>query len=170
MLNFTFRDLPMDRRQSQTHAHDLEAVATKLLLRRRFLALSGAAVLPLVPSAALTQGAGGGPKLNLVLRSDLHGQGEKVQETVVNLLEMPAGASAPWHLHPSAQELLFVLEGSLLLEVEGQETKSVQVGAAALVPANIPHLARNGGASIARALVTHSRADKDKPLTVAVNR
>jgi hypothetical protein len=43
-------------------------------------------------------------------------------------------------------------------------------GEIALMPAEIPHLARNDGSGGARALVTHSRSDKEKPFVVVVKR
>jgi quercetin dioxygenase-like cupin family protein len=137
--------------------------------RRRFLSLAGAAaVLPTVSQIAAAQG---GPKLTQILRNDLQGQGEKVQETVVNILEMGPGAAAPWHMHPGAQELLFVYEGDIVLEIQGHGTKTLKAGSIGIIPAEIPHLARNESASVAaKALVTHSRAEKDKPLTVLVQR
>ena len=137
--------------------------------RRRFLSLAGAAaVLPTVSQIAAAQG---GPKLTQILRNDLQGQGEKVQETVVNILEMGSGAAAPWHMHPGAQELLFVYEGDIVLEIQGQGTKTLKAGSIGIIPAEIPHLARNESANvIAKALVTHSRAERDKPLTALVQR
>jgi quercetin dioxygenase-like cupin family protein len=143
-----------------------------LLVRRRFLHLAGAALaLPATARMALAQAAQGTPKLTLLLKADLQGQSQKVQETVVNVLEMAPGVGAPWHMHPGAQEIIFVLDGALAVEVEGQGTKKVSAGEIALIPAEIPHLARNDSASaMARALVTHSRADKDKPFLVVLKR
>ena len=137
--------------------------------RRRFLSLAGAAaVLPTVSQIAAAQGR---PKLTQILRNDLQGQGEKVQETVVNILEMGPGAAAPWHMHPGAQELLFVYEGDIVLEIQGQGTKTLKAGSIGIIPAEIPHLARNESSSAAaKALVTHSRAERDKPLTALVQR
>jgi quercetin dioxygenase-like cupin family protein len=139
-----------------------------LLVRRRFLHLTGAALaLPAAARMALAQAAPATPQLTLLLKADLQGQDQKVQETVVNVLEMAPGVGAPWHMHPGAQEIIFVLNGDLVVEVEGQGTKAVKVGEIILIPAEIPHLARNDSASIvAKALVTHSRADKDKPFVV----
>jgi quercetin dioxygenase-like cupin family protein len=143
-----------------------------MLVRRRFLHLTGAAVaLPTVSRFALAQAAQGTPKLTLLLKADLQGQDQKVQETVVNVLEMAPGVGAPWHMHPGAQEIIFVLDGDLTVEVEGQGTKAVKAGEVALIPAEIPHLARNDSANaLARALVTHSRADKDKPFLVVLKK
>ena len=143
------------------------------MMRRRFLHLaSAAAVLPGISRMASAQTApGGGLKLTQVLRADLTGQEQKVQESVVSSLEMGPGAAAPWHMHPGAQELLFVYDGELTLEVEGQGSKVIKAGEVGLIPAEIPHLAKNESTTVAaRAVVTHSRADKGKPLTVVVKR
>jgi len=141
------------------------------LVRRRFLQLAAsAAATPVGANVVLAQATQGGPKLTQILRSDLRGQEQTVRETVVNVLDMPAGAAAPWHMHPGAQEILFVIEGNLTVEIEGSGMSILKAGEIALIPAETPHLARNDSASPARALVTHSRADKDKPFVVAVKR
>ena len=141
------------------------------LARRHLLQLAAyAAVMPAGAGSALAQAPQGGPKLTLVLRSDMKGQDQRVQETVVNILEMPPGSAAPWHMHPGAQEILFVIDGNVTVEIEGQGTTAIKAGEVVLIPAEIPHLARNDGSGGARALVTHSRADKDKPFVLAVKR
>jgi len=142
-------------------------------MRRRFLQMaSAAAVLPVLSRVASAQAQqGSGLKLTQVLRADLVGQDQKVQESVVSSLEMGPGAAAPWHMHPGAQELLFVHEGELTLEVEGQASRVIKAGEVGLIPAEIPHLAKNASTTAtARAVVTHSRANKQKPLTVVVKR
>jgi quercetin dioxygenase-like cupin family protein len=144
-----------------------------LLVRRHLLRVIGAAALfPAASRVVVAQAPqGAGPKLTQILRTDLQGQEQKVQETVVNLLEMGPGIGAPWHMHPGAQELLYVTEGDLIVEVDGQSTTVIKAGQIAIIPAEIPHLARNESANaMARALVVHSRADKEKPVTVVVKR
>jgi quercetin dioxygenase-like cupin family protein len=141
-----------------------------MLVRRRFLQLAAATAAAAGTQTASAQAPQGGPKLTQILRSDLQRQDQKVQETVVNVLEMPAGTAAPWHMHPGAQEILFVIEGSVTVEIEGQAPTVLKAGQIALMPAEIPHLARNDSSGGARALVTHSRADKDKPFVVVVKR
>jgi quercetin dioxygenase-like cupin family protein len=141
------------------------------IIRREFLWLSGLTVAaPSIANVALAQ-AQVSPKLTQILRSDLDGQGHVVQETVVSMVEFAPGAAAPWHIHPGAQELLFVIEGSLTLDIEGKGSTLLNAGEAGVVPAEVVHLARNESASTTgKALVVHSRAAKDKPLIVVVKK
>ena len=113
----------------------------------------------------------GGPKATQILRSDLLGQGNQVQESVVTLVEFSPGQAAPWHMHPGAQEILYLVEGNLTVEVEGQEAKTISAGDIVLTPAEVPHSVRNAGTSVtAKGVVIHSRADKQKPLLVTIKR
>jgi len=138
------------------------------IIRREFLCLSGlAAAVPAMANGALAQ-APAGPKLTQILRKDLEGQGQVVQETVVSIVEFAPGTAAPWHMHPGAQELLHVIEGNLTVEIEGQGASLIKSGEAGIIAAELVHLARNEGSASARALVVHSRAAKDKPLIVVV--
>jgi quercetin dioxygenase-like cupin family protein len=141
------------------------------IIRREFLRLSGVGIVaPSIVNIALAQ-AQAGPKLTQILRNDLEGQNQVVQETVVSIVEFPPGATAPWHIHPGAQELLHVIEGSLVIEVEGKGSSLLKTGEAGIIPAELVHLARNDNASVAgKALVVHSRAAKDKPLIVVVKK
>lgn len=109
-----------------------------------------------------------GVKMTQVLRNDLQGQSGQVQETIVTRVEFLPGQSAPMHFHPGAQEILYVIEGSVTVEHDRLGTNTIGAGEAALTPADVPHLVRNESATItARAVVLHSRADKQKPLVVA---
>jgi quercetin dioxygenase-like cupin family protein len=141
------------------------------MIRRHFLQLAAAgAMLPAAPQVATTQGAQGRPKLAQRLKADLQGQNQLVQETVVNLLEMAPSVGAPWHMHPGAQEIIFVIEGNLVVEIDGQGARQINAGGIVLIPAEIAHLARNDSAAVARALVIHSRAEKDKPFIVELSK
>lgn len=112
-----------------------------------------------------------GPKLIQILRKELEGQGQTVQETVLSVVDFGPGAAALWHMHPGAQELLHVIEGSLVVEIYGAGKTSLKTGEAGIITADLVHLARNEDASTtAKALVVHSRAAKDKPLMVVVNK
>ena len=101
-----------------------------ILVRRQFLNIAGAAlVLPATLRIADAQPLPGAPKLTQLLKADLTRQNQTVQETVVNLLEMAPGVSATWHMHPGAQEIVFVLDGALVVEVDGEGSKQVSAGA-----------------------------------------
>jgi quercetin dioxygenase-like cupin family protein len=143
-----------------------------MLVRRRFLNLAGTTLaLPAVSRICSAQLSQEGPKLTQLLKADLQRQGQVVQETLVNLLEMAPAVTAPWHMHPGAQELIFVLDGNLVVEVEGEGSEEVASGGIALISAETPHLVRNDSAQTpARALVTHSRADKQKPFLVVLKK
>jgi quercetin dioxygenase-like cupin family protein len=94
-----------------------------------------------------------------------------VQETVVSVIDFGPGAAAPWHMHPGAQELLHVIEGSVVVEIEGTGTTLLKTGEAGIITADLVHLARNENTgTTAKALVVHSRAAKDKPLMVVLNK
>jgi quercetin dioxygenase-like cupin family protein len=145
----------------------------------RRIALQIASAFPLAVAlasiasrAARAQGYGPtGPKFTQLLRSDLEGQGNRVQESIVTLAEFQPGQASPWHNHPGAQEILYVLEGNVTAEVEGRAAAAMKAGEVILIPADVPHSVRNDGTSVtARALVTHSRADKEKPLLVIVKK
>ena len=141
------------------------------IVRREFLYLSGIAVtMPSISTVALAQ-APAGPKLAQILRQEMEGQGQTVQETLVSVAEFGPGTSAPWHMHPGAQELLHVIEGTLTVEIEGRSPTILRTGEAGIVAAELVHLARNENINAStRALIVHSRAAKDKPLIVVVKR
>jgi quercetin dioxygenase-like cupin family protein len=142
-----------------------------MIIRRDFIRLSGATVAGLSLAAAASAQAQTGPKLTPILRKDLENQGQIVQETVVSLVEFAPGTAAPWHIHPGAQELLHVIEGSLLVDIEGKGGTLLKAGEAGIIPADVVHLASNESSSaIGKALIVHSRAAKDKPLIVLVKK
>src|SRR5260370_10511755 len=141
------------------------------IIRRELLHLAWVAIaLPSMSKIAWAQ-TQVTPKLTQILRKDLEGQGQVVQETVVSVVDFGPGAAAPWHMHPGAQELLHVIEGNLIVEIEGSGTTLLKTGEAGIIGADLVHLARNEntGASV-KALVLHSRAAKDKPLLVVVQK
>jgi quercetin dioxygenase-like cupin family protein len=141
-------------------------------VRRRFLQIAGAALTAsAVSPAAWPQTPSGVPKASQILRQALEGQGQKVEETVVTVVEFPPGAAAPWHAHPGAQELLFGLEGRLVVEVDGQQGTTINVGDTGVIPGDVFHTARNESTNAAaKVVVVHSRSDKAKPLIVVAKR
>jgi quercetin dioxygenase-like cupin family protein len=155
----------------------IEDLDGRILGISRRIAVQIASTFPLAVALAGTkvaraQGYGStGPRFTQLLRRDLEGQGSRVQESIVTLAEFQPGQASPWHNHPGAQEILYVIEGNVTAEVEGRAAAAMKAGEVILIPADVPHSVRNDGTSItARALVTHSRADKEKPLLVVVKK
>ena len=140
--------------------------------RREFLYLSAlGAVLPEMSRSVLAQVEQAAPKFSQILRQDLESQGQKVEETVAIAADFGPGSVSPWHMHPGAQELLFVSDGRLTLEVDGRETRIINAGEASIIPADTAHQVKNNSTDLsAKSLVVFSRSAKDKPLLVRVKR
>jgi len=66
--------------------------------------------------------------------------------------------------------LLLPSDWEIPVEIDGQGAKQVNAGDIVLIPAETAHLARNDSAAVARALVIHSRADKDKAFLVELKK
>ena len=49
------------------------------------------------------------------------------------------GEDVPWHNHPGEDELFYVVEGSLLFEVEGEEPFTLAEGDLYIVPRGVDH-------------------------------
>ena len=143
----------------------------KLLRRRQFLHLAGSlAAAAGTSQSSWAQSSGGGPSLQELLRRDLQGQGQRVEETLMTVVTFPPGAVSSWHIHPGAQELVFGLEGKLMFEMEGEAVRPLQAGDSGLIPADVAHTLRNETTDAAKILVVYSRGDKTKPLRVDVQR
>jgi len=140
--------------------------------RRELLYLSAlGTVFPEMVRSVLAQAEQAAPKFSQILRQDLESQGQKVEETVAIAADFGPASVSPWHLHPGAQELLFVSDGRLTLEVDGRETRIINAGEASIIPADTAHQVSNSSTDLsAKGLVVFSRSAKDKPLLVRVKR
>jgi quercetin dioxygenase-like cupin family protein len=52
--------------------------------------------------------------------------------------EMQAGKVTPLHRHPSADETFYLLEGEILLDIDGQQ-RTLGAGGIAVLPRGLPH-------------------------------
>ncbi len=86
---------------------------------------------------------GGGLHTWLVRETDVDG-GFLLFEDVVE-----AGKRTPLHTHPAADETFYVLDGSLLIHIDGVEHE-VRAGGVAVIPRGVPHafLAQTEGARV----------------------
>jgi quercetin dioxygenase-like cupin family protein len=102
-------------------------------------------------------------KRNIVLKEDVS---IPDREGVMALVEIPPGASEGKHTHP-AEAFAFVLEGSIVQEIDGKPTAALKAGDVFHVPPNTVHNATNNGTVPAKLAVVFV-AEKGKPLTTPV--
>jgi len=104
-----------------------------------------------------------GAKRTVLEQKDLSVTG---YEGVLVRTELAPGATEPMHTHPG-DFFAYVLEGTITLTREGQETVKRKAGEVFFVPAGIVHGASNEGTTTAKLLVTFF-VEKGKPLTTPV--
>ena len=83
------------------------------------------------------------------------------REVIQNRVDIAPDAPAIRHWHPG-EEIIYVLEGTLEYEIDGQPT-TVSAGEALMVPAEAVHAVRNVGNGKAAELATYV-VEKGKPL------
>ena len=88
------------------------------------------------------------------------------REAVMARGEFQAGATVPKHTHPG-DEVSYVLEGEITVEVEGQPATTLKAGQAFFVPAGKVHSAKNASKAAAAVLSTYV-VEKGKPLATPV--
>ena len=116
------------------------------------LALAGASAL-----LAADQPAGFSRKI--LIEQDLATPGKR---GAMALIEFGPGALAPKHTHPG-EELLYVLEGTLRIEIDGQPARELKTGDTFIIPAAVPHTGRNIGPGPAK-LISSYFLTKGQPL------
>jgi len=114
-----------------------------------------------IGGAALAQGQMApttGLKRTLLQKFDVP-PGER--ETVVALVEIPANADVARHTHPGP-ETDYVIEGDLILDVQGVGPKPYKAGDSFYIPAGVVHGGKGGpnGAKIVGVYIV----EKGKPL------
>ena len=95
----------------------------------------------------------------VIQRGDLSMPG---REVVSAIAEFQPGATVGRHTHPG-EEAGYVLEGTLLLELEGKPPVTLKAGETFFAPSGTVHNATNKGSSRARVLATYI-VEKGKPL------
>lgn len=80
-------------------------------------------------------------------------------ELTFGYCEIFPGRENPRHVHPNCDEALYVLEGALEHELDG-EVVPLAAGQALHIPRGLPHQARNPGAHPARLVVAYSTGDR----------
>jgi quercetin dioxygenase-like cupin family protein len=108
--------------------------------------------------------SGAGQQAPGLWRTDLQQQDLSVPGREVIQSRVDIGPEAPLvkHTHPG-EEIIYILEGSLEYQIEGQPPKTVHAGDALTVPAGVIHAVRNAGSGNAAELATYV-VKKGKPL------
>jgi quercetin dioxygenase-like cupin family protein len=84
------------------------------------------------------------------------------KESVMVIGEFQPGVTIGRHTHPG-EEITYLLEGTIILMIEGRPDRTVKAGEAFIIEAGKIHDARNVGSGVARTLATYV-VDKGKPL------
>jgi len=96
-------------------------------------------------------------------RHDLSVPGREVIQVRV---EIDQGVASPRHTHPG-EEIIYVLEGALEYEVEGQPTVTLKPGDVLFIPSGTIHAAKAVGSGKGVELATYV-VEKGKPLLTVV--
>jgi quercetin dioxygenase-like cupin family protein len=99
-----------------------------------------------------------------LIRTDLQRQDLSIpgREVIQNRVDIETAAPAIRHWHPG-EEIIYVLEGKLEYEIDGEPGRIVSAGEALTVPAERVHSVRNVGDGTATELATYV-VEKDRPL------
>ena len=103
-----------------------------------------------------------------ITRTDLqrHDLSVPGREVVQVRVELAPGVTAPRHSHPG-EEIIYVLEGLLEYQLDGQPPVTLKAGDVLFIPAGVVHSAKNVGSSNAAELATYV-VEKGKPLLTLV--
>ena len=110
-----------------------------------------------------------GEQMPGITRTDLqqHDLSIPGHEAIQTRVDFAPGAAFPKHKHPG-EEIIYVIEGSIEYEVEGQPAVTVKAGGVLFIPAGTPHSAKNVGSVNAAELATYV-VEKGKPLLTLAN-
>jgi quercetin dioxygenase-like cupin family protein len=106
-------------------------------------------------------------KVHQALQAELSGMLD--QETLVQVVDFPAGGGTPWHTHPDGHEIAYILEGIWIAEADGIPTKHLKAGDSVYVPPNVVHRAFNDASGPTKILVVRIKP-KGQPVTIVSKR
>lgn len=93
--------------------------------------------------------------------------GEVGKDVVAQTYEFPPGVVLPWHIHPDAHEIAYVLQGTLTFQRAGEEPREIKTGEADYLAPNVVHRGMNKGDVPVKLYVVRIKP-KDKPLVEEV--
>jgi len=113
----------------------------------------------LVPTSAYAQ-----VETTPILKTEL--QGEEGREANIVRFEVPAGWETERHIHPG-HVFVYVTEGAIEIDVEGQEPKTVSAGEAIYELPNKPMVGRTASADQGASFIVFQVGPAGEPLMVA---
>ena len=119
-------------------------------------AATAAALVTITVAAAAQQPAF---KRTELQRADLSAPGREVVQAIA---EFPPGATVGRHTHPG-EEVAYILEGTVLVEVDGKPAAAMNAGQYFIIPAGTIHNATNKSKGNAKVLATYI-VEKGKPV------
>ena len=120
-------------------------------------------VAMLIAGSAVTPTQQPGSKRTPLQQHDLSAPGREVIQVRV---DFDPGYVAPRHTHPG-EEIIYVIEGTLEYQIEGQPARTVKPGDVLFVPAGAIHSVKNVGTGNGAELATYV-VEKGKPLITLV--
>ena len=93
--------------------------------------------------------------------------GEDGKEVVAQTYVFPPGAVLPWHIHPDAHEIAYIVEGTLTFERAGEAPREIKAGDAEYLEPNVVHRGMNKTDQPVKLFVVRIKP-KDKPLVQEV--
>lgn len=65
--------------------------------------------------------------------------GDPSKEVKAQLYTFPPGSILPWHIHPDADEIAYLIEGTFTFQRAGEQPKTMKQGEADYVAPNVVH-------------------------------
>ena len=93
--------------------------------------------------------------------------GDPSKEVNAQVYTLPPGTVLPWHIHPDAHEVAYILEGTLTFERAGEAPREIAAGEADYLAPNVVHRGINATDKNVRLLAVRIKP-KDKPLVEEV--
>jgi len=89
--------------------------------------------------------------------------GDPSKQVNARVYIFPPGVVLPWHIHPDAHEISYVLEGTLTFQEAGQAPKEIETGGADYLAPNVVHRGMNKTGKPVKLFVVRIKP-KDQPL------
>lgn len=99
----------------------------------------------------------------ILQQKDLEGAAAADREVIMYVAELAPGGVAGKHYHPGP-ELVFILEGALVLDPDSQPSVTLKAGESAHIPAKHVHNAKNASATEPSKVLVFLVGEKGQPL------